>query len=415
MFLFFLPIHVTNLESPYGVAAHISRDEYLENNTILDRIKDAGIQWIRTDFDWYRYIYNIDGFEFVMGPVRNHSLNVLPIITYENRPPINYLEEAIDRTRMIVSRYQSELKYWEILNEPNIAGFWGGTPDPAGYALLLKESYKAIKEINSSLQVVFGGLAGAPIIFFNETLNEFKDGNLPFDIINIHPYRAGLHNFTMVEYFKKDIESFVNLAKEKSKEKRDFPIWITEMGYSTHYKGFDYPRWLFKTIFSMLPKTTNYKKIKRIGYLHGINFTGGSSLCVTPLRSILSEALNGTEFSDFEIKNIDFDYYFIQNHTLEEDFDMVIVPPSEYYTQIAFNATYSFVKNGGKLVFLQGVPLYYNVETEARRKLKKLISFQVGDILRLFHHKVFLNIHLKYRMNFEHLIFQLKLEHDFFQ
>ncbi|KAH0794505.1 beta-galactosidase-like protein [Histomonas meleagridis] len=49
---------------------------------------------------------------------------------------------------------------------------------------------------------------------------------------------------------------------------------------------------------------------------------------------------------------------------------MVIVPPSEYYTQIAFNATYSFVKNGGKLVFLQGVPLYYNVETEARRKLK---------------------------------------------
>ncbi|KAH0807033.1 beta-galactosidase-like protein [Histomonas meleagridis] len=141
MFLFFLPIHVTNLESPYGVAAHISRDEYLENNTILDRIKDAGIQWIRTDFDWYRYIYNIDGFEFVMGPVRNHSLNVLPIITYENRPPINYLEEAIDRTRMIVSRYQSELKYWEILNEPNIAGFWGGTPDPAGYALLLKESH----------------------------------------------------------------------------------------------------------------------------------------------------------------------------------------------------------------------------------------------------------------------------------
>jgi hypothetical protein len=45
----------------------------------------------------------------------------------------------------IVTRYKSDVHYWEVWNEPDLAEFWNGTP--AQYAALLDVTSSTIKQI----------------------------------------------------------------------------------------------------------------------------------------------------------------------------------------------------------------------------------------------------------------------------
>jgi len=57
----------------------------------------------------------------------------------------------------IVTRYKSDVHYWEVWNEPDLAEFWNGTP--AQYAALLDVTSSTIKQIDPTATVVLGGQA----------------------------------------------------------------------------------------------------------------------------------------------------------------------------------------------------------------------------------------------------------------
>lgn len=132
------------------------------------------------------------------------------------------------------------IRYWQIQNE--VDGSWADTPQD--YAVLLKTSYKAIKEADPDAQVVLAGVMSrggfrefyVPML---EHLNKIKDNPADryFDAFDFHwggaagsyikKYRRGVE----VD-LKQYIEEIQSTLKKYNVE---VPIWITEIStYSGH-------------------------------------------------------------------------------------------------------------------------------------------------------------------------------------
>lgn len=116
-------------------------------------------------------------------------------------------------------------KYWEVMNEPDLEGGMGldfYKQDNTAYAELLKNTYQAIKEADSTAQVLIAGAAGADTRFLNFYENMFKaDATLKnyFDIANIHCISNDQtsNSFNVVSY-----------KQMLDRQGIDQPIWVTE-------------------------------------------------------------------------------------------------------------------------------------------------------------------------------------------
>ena len=96
----------------------------------------------------------------------------------------------------VVKNFGTKVTYYEIWNEENIATFWSQGPDPTQYAKLLETSYVAIKALDPSAEVMFGGLSRNDVGFLAQTYDAVdrlfpatavKDDHF-FDILCVHPY-----------------------------------------------------------------------------------------------------------------------------------------------------------------------------------------------------------------------------------
>ncbi|OHT03217.1 hypothetical protein TRFO_29462 [Tritrichomonas foetus] len=328
-------------DSPYGVCSHITMGELVQQPTIVEKIKEAGINWIRSDFiwtmvEWSEGVFNDKAFEFAMKEIRNHSMKILPIFLATptwGKPAINHLDKWKEYVRRIVTFYQDEIEYWEVFNEPNLEAFWETKPNATDYTKLLKVTYETIKGINSSIKVVFAGLAGVPFDYMKECLH--ADADQYFDILNIHPYRGGLTSYRLIDTFKDNINDFLNLTNYNKS------LWISEMGSSTLLNKTTFEEWFFKTAQTMVKNSSD---IQNVGYLIGDDlFPDGTELSTYQLKTY------------FPGKNVE----AITNYTNFNKYQMIVVPPSESFPLQIFNQTIEFVKNGGTLVFSYGIPLYY--------------------------------------------------------
>lgn len=118
----------------------------------------------------------------------------------------------------------------EIWNEPNETTGWNPAPDVGRYVELLRQAYRAVKEVDPSMPVISGGLShrkqsdagGLAIEEFFERL--FEAGAADYmDGVGMHPYAPvdGLDRLT------EPLELIRELRP------RDLPIWVTEVGVST--------------------------------------------------------------------------------------------------------------------------------------------------------------------------------------
>ncbi len=94
-----------------------------------------------------------------------------------------------DFTRALVSRYKGRIRYYEVMNEPNLV-----MPDPQDYMRYLKLSYEIIRAEDPAAKVIGICATGD----FNGRTEEFIDqigalgGFRYFDILSFHPYDAPL-------------------------------------------------------------------------------------------------------------------------------------------------------------------------------------------------------------------------------
>ncbi len=74
-------------------------------------------------------------------------------------PPADVTDFA-DFAAAVAERYRGRVKYFQIWNEPNLFGEWGGRPpDPAAYLDMLREVGAAIRAANPDAVIVLAGLA----------------------------------------------------------------------------------------------------------------------------------------------------------------------------------------------------------------------------------------------------------------
>jgi hypothetical protein len=96
----------------------------------------------------------------------------------------------------LVNRYKDRVKAWEMWNEPNLDGFWQGTPQQ--FAAFTRITHEAIKAADPNAVTVLGGIyRGVNIDRIARIMEGLRDlpnaaaNGFYHDVIGIHPYDAG--------------------------------------------------------------------------------------------------------------------------------------------------------------------------------------------------------------------------------
>jgi hypothetical protein len=147
------------------------------------------------------------------------------------------------------------VKYVEIWNEPN--QWWNGPLakfSPFEYAAMLSACYDGhestlgsnmgAKNADSTIKVVFGGLAGLNVDYFRSadlwSKMYRKDQKLPADVLNVHHYcnNKGEQKVANAHALPPEECDFLPLLRKTAKDlKRYFPgkeLWLSEYGYDTN-------------------------------------------------------------------------------------------------------------------------------------------------------------------------------------
>ncbi len=230
----------------------------------LQMVRQMGASWIVEFFPWAYYQgenREIDWRhpDMVMRHASAQGLRVIARIGLTPkwaRPadtPLNYLDETAFAdfaafSASFVDRYQGQLDYIVVGNEPNLSFEWGyRTTGPETYVDLLKIVYPAVKQANPEITVLAGALAptleapgsqwGLNDLLYLQGIYEAGGGSF-FDALAVHSY--GL-TFPPTAAPGPEILNFrrVELLRQIMIENGDDDkkIFITEMGWNDH------PRW----------------------------------------------------------------------------------------------------------------------------------------------------------------------------
>ena len=339
--------------SPYGTCSHLAAGEehqQMPQNFILMRA--AGIEWARADFSWSgvespKGNWHFEHLDRVVDEAAKHGITILPILDYHTAwadPAFQHPEEWLEYVRRTVTHFKDRIRYWEVWNEENLKGFWHDTPDPAAYAELLKRTYQTIKAIDPDLVVVYGGLAGVPFDFYEKSL-QAGAGNC-FDVANIHPYRGGLIFAAAIDGFLADLQKFHDLTVQYCGKKK--PLWITEMGWAT-------PPELCQNVKSMIGGSL--RKLfpdgvpGQIGVISDPNYAPSFGLSEVTWAGMLP---SNASFSVLTLEAL--------ASLNVQEIPVLILPPGEEFPTSCKEELLSYVREGGTLVMLGGIPFYYHLE-----------------------------------------------------
>ena len=232
----------------FGMAAHLMWQSLSETNADLDRMKAAGMNYVRFDTSWRNsepskgsYMY-LDKLDQVISAVQSRGMSltitVIETPSWANggkgmfAPPTNPADYA-HFVGMLAHRYAGRSgMVWEIWNEENDPHFWTTGPSVAQYTAMLKAAYSAIKAGDPDATVVTGGILFNDMNFLEGIYA--NGGGSSFDGLAIHPYSlAYAPGSTTDSYFsfKTSVPQFT--AKLAAHGQASKPIWLTEMGWGT--------------------------------------------------------------------------------------------------------------------------------------------------------------------------------------
>jgi hypothetical protein len=188
--------------SPYGVNVHAPQGSEL--TLILDRVKQAGIGWVRIDMVWANVesspgIFDWGVYDALTAAAARRGINVFATLAYTpawatHGPPITGVPDDPATwaafCRRAAQRYAGSIQYWGLWNEPNLAQFWSGSL-PQYINLILIPGADAIHAANPSAKV--GGpelshLGNSQWYYWlRDTLNQAGDH---LDFITHHIYNS---------------------------------------------------------------------------------------------------------------------------------------------------------------------------------------------------------------------------------
>ena len=156
----------------------------------LQMAQDAGFKWGRQGFAWndieisakgnFTDTRNVpevsawDKYDRIVDAYQRHGIEIIArldsppvwaripgddVQTYHKGPPAHN-EDYGDFVAAVAQRYKGKIKYFQIWNEPNLFGEWGGyAVSPEDYTALLKVAHDRIKEVNPDAVIITAALA----------------------------------------------------------------------------------------------------------------------------------------------------------------------------------------------------------------------------------------------------------------
>jgi hypothetical protein len=121
---------------------------------------------------------------------------------------------------------------WEVWNEPNLQGYWGGRPSPRRFVRLLKLTRAGLDRSDPAARIGIGGIFPPPRPRYGVSLENFmnrlyrvRGARAAFDAVAIHPYASR----------PKGVLAAVRQARRIMNRHGDraTPMWITELGWTT--------------------------------------------------------------------------------------------------------------------------------------------------------------------------------------
>ena len=334
--------------SPYGVCAHLTRGGEFQTQTgELRLMKEAGIAWARSDFDWSGIQKKADGtwnftsLDTVISNAEAAGVQMLPILGYSTSfasPAHKHLDLWGNYVRAIAEHYQAHLPVWEIWNEENINGFWKDA-NPDDYLPLLKKSYETIKSVDPKLTVAVGGYAGVPTNFIDRL---YQAGGAPyFDVMNIHPYGQPAEPESYLETRVTGLKEIMAKYGDSAK-----PIWITEIGWPTQTQRAAAPGLIKAGLKVAKP---GKKGAWRIVVIDDPDFSADHS---APSDEILNAELPANS----RVQRLSMDALFAAITAYE--IDAVVLPFNENFPADGFDKLVDYVRRGGILIECGGMPLW---------------------------------------------------------
>jgi hypothetical protein len=205
--------------SRWGVSCHWIADEHpLSVAKRLDQLSATGAKWALLAPDWGRieqekgkYDWNTPSHRFddvVNGMV---SRKIAPVIQIyggnrlympagpdPNKRPLAdaalllgdpEVRQAWHRfLEALVRRYQGQVRFWEIWNEPNYVGFWKTPTSIEDYGRLVKAAAGVVKRVQPEAVILAGSTANVPLDYLKTFLASAGVGS--FDYWSVHPYGA---------------------------------------------------------------------------------------------------------------------------------------------------------------------------------------------------------------------------------
>ncbi|MCP5105515.1 MAG: cellulase family glycosylhydrolase [bacterium] len=230
--------------SAYGINVHLSE------NDVLQKVKDAGIKWIRIDMDWAEIERTTGTFDYarvdrVVNYADANGLSVLAVLAYtpgwangnkgRNYPADNvyYWKTFVQET---VNRYRNAVKYWCIWNEPNLTEFFVPGKD-IFVDQVFKPAADSIRGTDSAAFIVGPELSHLTSVgrewYFWMTYILTECGQY-IDIVSHHIYKLeGVsHIYDLLETGDNLIPAVKEVIEDAGQGSK--PFWITEIGWHTN-------------------------------------------------------------------------------------------------------------------------------------------------------------------------------------
>jgi hypothetical protein len=232
-----------------------------ERGRVLDQLVAAGADSVRIDVSWAMLqpdrpdrfsAWGVAFVDKVIGMAADRGL--APLVTLWLSPdwangglgeralpadPVDFGRVAL----WAAARWEGEVAAWEVWNEPNDENFLRGA-DPDEYVRLLQAAYCGFKTGAPGTPVVFGGTSYVDTAWVSRAYDAGAAGW--FDVMGTHPYMgmADAPPETPDDATGRTL-AHVRVLHDlmTAHGDGDKPIWITEIGWSTHKNRSDTPNY----------------------------------------------------------------------------------------------------------------------------------------------------------------------------
>jgi hypothetical protein len=161
------------------------------------------------------------------------------------------------------------IRMWEIWNEPNLAYYWPQQPFEHSYVALLHAAHDAIKGVDSSAQVMIGGLTNASWNAMSLIYRVHGAGKW-FDGVALHPYTkypAGV--ITILQYVRQVLKAHGGAGKSLIADEISWPSAAGEGSNPSHLDIVTTEAGQAKNVAAMLPLLAqNRRSLNLVGFAY---------------------------------------------------------------------------------------------------------------------------------------------------